>query len=136
MVKADFLRWYILGVWLLATPGIVLCGVLGLWVSAMMPLYMAAALLVALILTIPFVDDRPHYRPALLIGLFLVQVAVAFAAIGLLAGRPTAWSRTVGEVAWLIGLLLPFAIVAIALLGARRDGKQVRMAQTSDDGSW
>jgi hypothetical protein len=134
MVKAA-LRHYIIGVWLLATPAIVLCGVVGLWVSAMMPIYMTAPLLVALILTIPFIDDRPHYRPALLIGLFLAQVAVAFAVTGLLAGRPTAWRRSVGEVAWFIGLLLPFAIVAIALLGARRDAKHARMAQTFDDGS-
>ncbi|MBL0171315.1 MAG: hypothetical protein IPP90_11385 [Gemmatimonadaceae bacterium] len=123
MRHRPFRHLYIVGVWLLAIPAVLLCGFAGLLLMPIVPFFMAAPLLGALVLTFPLIEDRPHYRPLFVIGLFLGQVAAAYAAILLLAGTPAAWRRNTGEAAWLIGTILPFAIIAVVLLGARRDDR-------------
>ena len=120
-MKIAFRQCYIIGVWLFAIPAVLLCGLFGLGLSAMMPFFMAAPLLVALLLTLPVIDNRPLYRPVLLLGLFLAQVAAAYATVWLLAGIPSAWKRHTGLAVWFVAILLPFIIIALALIGARRD---------------
>ena len=122
MTKIAFPQCYITGVWLLAIPPVLVCSLFG----ALAPHLMAAPPLAALMLTIPVIDDRPQYRPVLLLSLLLLQVGAAAATTALLRGRPTQWERNAGTALWVVAILLPYVIIAVALIGARNDNRLAR----------
>ena len=115
-------RNYVFGVWLLAIPAALLCGIGGLLAFPTVPFMMAAPLVAALVLTLSVMEKRPHYNLTVIMGLFVAQITVASFTVGLAVSH-RAWMKDLSFGAWCVGVILPFVMIAVVLRSAHRDRK-------------
>ena len=119
-------RYYVRTVWVLAIPATLLFGVMGLYGSITVPLFMTPPLLVAVVITFPLIGDRPGTHGPLTATLLVLQCTAAYAALILLGGTPTRERANLSGAFWVLGTLLAFVVLGLGVRAAFRSDASTR----------